>query len=109
MGLPGGKRRKETLHSKASASAAHVAGFGLHLEGFGPPNLLEGFFDSLRHFRWNAVFLLCASYSIKPKLHPRTLCKALHRLTLCLFFLLYFLSKNDLSAPFSFKNRQIPL
>ena len=47
MGLPGGKRRKETLHSKASESAAHVAGFGLHLEGFSPPNLPEGFFDSL--------------------------------------------------------------
>ena len=47
MGLPGGKRRKETLHSKVSESAAHVAGFGLHLEGFGPPNLPEGFFDSL--------------------------------------------------------------
>ena len=47
MGLPGGKRRKETLHSKVSASAAHVAGCGLHLEGFGPPNLPEGFFDSL--------------------------------------------------------------
>ena len=28
-------------------SAAHVAGFGLHLEGFGPPNLPEAFFDSL--------------------------------------------------------------
>ena len=48
MGLPGGKRRKETLHSKVSESAAHVAGFGLHLEGFSPPNLPEGFFDSLR-------------------------------------------------------------
>ena len=48
MGLPGGKRRKETLHSKASESAAHVAGFGLYLEDFGPPNLPEGFFDSLR-------------------------------------------------------------
>ena len=48
MGLPGGKRRKETLHSKVSESAAHVAGFGLHLEGFGPPNLPEGFFDSLK-------------------------------------------------------------
>ena len=47
MGLPGGKRRKETLHSKVSESAAHVAGFGLHLEGFGPPNLPKGFFDSL--------------------------------------------------------------
>ena len=32
---------------KASEPAAHVAGFGFHLEGFGPPNLLEGFFDSL--------------------------------------------------------------
>ena len=48
MGLPGGKRRKETLLSKASESAAHVAGFGLHLEGFGPPNLPEGIFESLR-------------------------------------------------------------
>ncbi len=47
MGLPGGKRRKETLHSKASESAAHVAGFGWHLEGFSPPNLPEEFFDSL--------------------------------------------------------------
>ena len=47
MGLPGGKRRKETLHSKASESAAHVAGCGLHLEGFSPPNLPDGFFDSL--------------------------------------------------------------
>ena len=46
-GLPGGKQRKETLQGKASASAAHVAGCGLHLEGFGPPNLPEGFFDSL--------------------------------------------------------------
>ena len=62
MGLPGGKRRKETLHSKASESAAHVAGFGLHLEGFGPPNLPEGFFDSLtalfltkRHLPFNRV------------------------------------------------------
>ena len=48
MGLPGGKRRKETLHSKASESAAHVAGFGLHLEGYGPPNHPKRFFDSLR-------------------------------------------------------------
>ena len=47
MGLPGGKQRKETLLRKASESAAHVAGFGLHLEGYGPPNLPEGFFDSL--------------------------------------------------------------
>ena len=45
--LPGGKHRKETLLRKAFKSAAHVAGFGLHLEGFGPPNLPEGFFDSL--------------------------------------------------------------
>src|SRR5699024_11208123 len=46
-GLPGGKQRKETLHSKASESAAHVAGFGLHLEGRSPPNLPERFFDSM--------------------------------------------------------------
>ena len=47
MSLPGGKQCKETLLRKASESAAHVAGFGLHLEGCGPPNLPEGFFDSL--------------------------------------------------------------
>src|SRR5699024_960458 len=33
MSLPGGKQRKETLLRKACESAAHVAGFGLHLEG----------------------------------------------------------------------------
>ena len=48
MSLPGGKQCKETLLRKASESAAHVAGFGLHLEDYGPPNLPEGFFDSLR-------------------------------------------------------------
>ena len=48
MSLPGGKQCKETLLRKASESAAHVAGFGLHLEGYGPPNLPEGFFDSLK-------------------------------------------------------------
>ena len=47
MGLPGGKQCKETLLRKACESAAHVAGFGLHLEGFSPPNLPDGFFDSL--------------------------------------------------------------
>ena len=47
MSLPGGKQCKETLLRKASESAAHVAGFGLHLEGYGPPNLPDGFFDSL--------------------------------------------------------------
>ena len=47
-GLPGGKQRKEALHSKASESAAHVAGFGLHLEGCGPPSHPKRFFDSLR-------------------------------------------------------------
>ena len=43
MGLPGGKQRKETLHSKVSESAAHVAGFGLHVEGCGPPHHPKGF------------------------------------------------------------------
>ena len=47
MGLPGGKQRKEALRSKASESAAHVAGFGLHLKGYGPPNHSNGFFDNL--------------------------------------------------------------
>ena len=58
MGLPGGKRRKEILHSKASESAAHVAGFGLHLEGYGPPNLPDGFFDSLRR-SFGPFFFFC--------------------------------------------------
>ena len=30
---------------KASEPAAHVAGFGFHLEGFGPPSLPKGGFD----------------------------------------------------------------
>lgn len=47
MGLPGGKQRKEALLRKASESAAHVAGFGLHLKGYGPPNHSNGFFDNL--------------------------------------------------------------
>ena len=47
MSLPGGKQCKETLLRKASESAAHVAGFGLHLEGYGPPNHPKRFFDSL--------------------------------------------------------------
>ena len=58
MGLPGGKRRKETLHSKVSESAAHVAGFGLHLEGCGPPNLPEGFFHSLPPLNPQGVFAM---------------------------------------------------
>ena len=48
MSLPGGKQCKETLLRKASESAAHVAGFGLHLEGYGPPNHPKRFFDSLK-------------------------------------------------------------
>ena len=38
-----GETRRETLLRKASESTAHVAGFGFHLEGCGPPNLLNGF------------------------------------------------------------------
>ena len=37
-----GETRRETLLRKASEPAAHVAGFGLHLEGFGPPSLPHG-------------------------------------------------------------------
>ena len=37
-----GETRRETLLRKASEPAAHVAGFGLQLEGFGPPNLPQG-------------------------------------------------------------------
>ena len=43
-----GETRKETLLRKASESTAHVAGFGIQLGGRGPPNLPEGFFDSLK-------------------------------------------------------------
>ena len=45
-----GETRRETLLRKASESTAHVAGFGFHSEGCGPPNLPEGFFDSLRAY-----------------------------------------------------------
>ena len=64
MSLPGGKQCKETLLRKASESAAHVAGFGLHLEGYGPPNLPEGFFDSL----------LLPSFGGKHRLSKKPLC-----------------------------------
>src|SRR5699024_7980331 len=39
-----GETCRETLLRKASEPAAHVAGFGFHLEGFGPPNLPQGVF-----------------------------------------------------------------
>src|SRR5699024_7473588 len=42
-----GETRRETLLRKAPESTAHVAGFGVHSEGCGPPNLPEGFVDSL--------------------------------------------------------------
>ena len=48
FGPPGRETPQGNLAAQACESAAHVAGFGLHLEGFGPPNLPEGFFDSLR-------------------------------------------------------------
>ena len=51
MSLPGGKQCKETLLRKASESGDMCGGFGLHLEGFGPPNLPDGFFDSLKPHR----------------------------------------------------------
>src|SRR5699024_4075313 len=37
-----GETCRETLLRKISEPAAHVAGFGLHLEGFGPPSLPKG-------------------------------------------------------------------
>ena len=37
-----GETCRETLLRKASEPAAHVAGFGFHLEGFGPPSLPKG-------------------------------------------------------------------
>src|SRR5699024_133488 len=37
-----GETCSETLLRKISEPAAHVAGFGLHLEGFGPPSLPKG-------------------------------------------------------------------
>ena len=39
-----GETCRGTLLRKASEPAAHVAGFGLYLEGFGPPNLPKGVF-----------------------------------------------------------------
>src|SRR5699024_8793467 len=39
-----GETRRETLLRKASEPAAHAAGFGFQLEGFGPPNLPQGIF-----------------------------------------------------------------
>ena len=70
MSLPGGKQCKETLLRKASESAAHVAGFGLHLEGYGPPNLPEGFFDSLAR---NAVARVPRN---QPLILPKKTCAA---------------------------------
>ena len=52
-----GETRRETLLRKASESTAHVAGFGFHSEGCGPPNLSEGFFDSLKSLVFQAFFI----------------------------------------------------
>ena len=61
-GLPGGKQRKESLLRKAFESAAHVAGFDLSLEGFGPPNLPEGFFDSLGNASKALPYIFCIRF-----------------------------------------------
>ena len=45
-GSRAGNAVRKPCHARPE-SAAHVAGFGLYLEDFGPPNLPEGFFDSL--------------------------------------------------------------
>ncbi|MCI5955684.1 MAG: hypothetical protein MRZ54_01720, partial [Clostridiales bacterium] len=42
-----GEPCKETLLRKASEPTAHVAGFGLQSEGYGPPTPPKGFIDSL--------------------------------------------------------------
>ena len=42
-----GNSVKKPCYAKPE-SAAHVAGFGLHLEGCGPPNRPKRFFDSLK-------------------------------------------------------------
>ena len=46
-GVPGRETAQGNLAAQACESAAHVAGFGLHLEGYGPPNHPKRFFDSL--------------------------------------------------------------
>ena len=45
--LPASPRKCDMLR-RASEPAAHVAGFGLHLEGFGPPSLPQGVFGRKR-------------------------------------------------------------
>ena len=64
-----GETCKETLLRKASESTAHVAGFGFHSEGCGPPNLPNGFFDSLlpaprRHERRQPLLTLTPSIRV---------------------------------------------
>ena len=64
-----GETRRETLLRKASESTAHVAGFGFHSEGCGPPNLPNGFFDSLlparrRHERRQPLLTLTPSIRV---------------------------------------------
>ena len=48
LGGAAGETRRETLLRKASEPAAHVAGFGLYLEGCGPPSLPNGGFSTVR-------------------------------------------------------------
>ena len=65
--VPGGaagETRRETLLRKASEPAAHVAGFGLHLEGFGPPSLPKGGFDG-------PPLRMAQEGACRPFLHPR--------------------------------------
>ena len=47
LGGAAGETRRETLLRKPPEPAAHVAGFGLYLEGFAPPSLPKGV------FRWS--------------------------------------------------------
>ena len=78
-----GETRRETLLRKASEPAAHVAGFGLYLEGFGPPSLPKGVFGG------SGLQPLLAAYTPplrmaqegagRPFLHPR---KSVFRLSI---------------------------
>ena len=53
------------MAAKNEARGAHAAGFALHLEGYGPPNLPEGFFDSLKQGLKGPCFLLFQTFYVK--------------------------------------------
>src|SRR5699024_5942164 len=63
-----GETCRETLLRKASEPAAHVAGFGWHWEGFGPPSLPKGGFR--RSEGAASPFLCYPQRRRRPARHP---------------------------------------